>query len=162
IGPGPRGSGPSLFARPCRSRGRRSRNCTPLAPSKPNASSTRSLADNCMTTDALRDFGRRSFEHFQRLHHAVRSSARREAWARRLRLREVTIAALSLAILSLCGYVEYRTSVIQSHVLPLLASRLTWSLGPGASAEIHFPRGGPFDVARGYSEIPLYRHRLAR
>jgi membrane peptidoglycan carboxypeptidase len=132
-----------------------------------------------MTTHALHELGRRSVARFQRIPFAVQSLLRDQHPAASLdtrgrrsrahlielahrRMRWLAFAAVLLVAFLVGLFAEYRTSFIQSHVLPMLASRLTWTLGPGASTEIQFPRGGPFDVARGYVEIPIYRHRLAK
>ncbi|HKA24954.1 MAG TPA: transglycosylase domain-containing protein, partial [Candidatus Eisenbacteria bacterium] len=65
----------------------------------------------------------------------------------------------ALAVFTLCAH-ELRTATFQSRFFPLLASRLTWQLGPGESPAIRFPETGPFDVTRGYSRIPEFRSRL--
>lgn len=55
---------------------------------------------------------------------------------------------------------EWHTAFLQSRLFPLLASKLTWQVGPGESPSIRFPQSGPFDVSRGYSRIPDFGARL--
>jgi membrane peptidoglycan carboxypeptidase len=55
---------------------------------------------------------------------------------------------------------EVRSSWIQSRVLVAWNARLSHWVEPGASAEIVFPSGGPWDRGRGYSEVPRFQERL--
>src|SRR5580700_7714291 len=63
--------------------------------------------------------------------------------------------ATGLALISLiaCGAVEAKTSFLQSMLFTRVASELTYDIRPGPSAAIAFPRGGPEDNRRGYSDL---------
>src|SRR5439155_20185287 len=49
---------------------------------------------------------------------------------------------------------------LQSRLLSAWASRLSWTMAPGASAAIVVPENGPLDQQRGYSLLPEFRRRL--
>src|SRR5437868_333011 len=51
--------------------------------------------------------------------------------------------------------VEARTSFAQSFAFSRWASSLTYEVGQGPSNRINFPRGGPDDKRRGYSDLPV-------
>jgi membrane peptidoglycan carboxypeptidase len=98
----------------------------------------------------------------------------RKSWAERLRRgaqgwvgsglrgwpesRQVVLVCAA-AFVALLAY-ELRTSALQSQVMSMLASRLTWQIAPGPSERLVVPREGPFDIVRGYTRIPDFRHRL--
>jgi len=58
------------------------------------------------------------------------------------------------------GWSEFRTSAVEAWLLPRLAARLTWSVRPGTSHGIVFPRSGPLDHGRGYDALPDFSRRL--
>lgn len=55
---------------------------------------------------------------------------------------------------------EVRTSAVQSWVWSHYARQMTYTLGQGPSADIVFPKSGPFDLRRGYAQLPAFRQRL--
>ncbi len=55
---------------------------------------------------------------------------------------------------------EMRTSAVQSWMLSYIAGRMTYSVEPGPSTRIDFPKEGPFDEVRGYTRIPDFEERL--
>ena len=55
---------------------------------------------------------------------------------------------------------ELRTSALQSRLLSAWASRLSYTIEPGPSPRIVFPKGGPFDERLGFTRLPLFRERL--
>jgi membrane peptidoglycan carboxypeptidase len=67
---------------------------------------------------------------------------------------------LLVAALACLGYVEARTSALQARLFARWAASLSWEVQPGPSPRIAFPRGGPFDVARGYSRLEEFSRRL--
>ena len=71
----------------------------------------------------------------------------------------VLLAAL-LIVLSLLIGDEAQTSRRQAAWLSGLAPELRYTLGPGPSPDIRFPQGGPFDVRRGYAQLPEMLRRL--
>ena len=67
---------------------------------------------------------------------------------------------LIVAFLVGCAIVEVRTSLIQSWIFTSLNLRINYSLKEGRSADIAFPKSGPFDQQRGYVRLPLFQERL--
>jgi len=62
-----------------------------------------------------------------------------------------------LALILIAGVAaEGRTSFLQSLFLARMAGALTYGIQPGPSDDIRFPRGGPDDKRRGYSDLPGY------
>lgn len=49
---------------------------------------------------------------------------------------------------------ELRTSWLQSRLLTAVARRMTFSVAPGLSAAIRYPRAAPYDERLGYSRLP--------
>src|SRR5881296_2599119 len=49
---------------------------------------------------------------------------------------------------------EARTSALESRLLSGVATRLSYTVEPGPSERIVFPREGPFDERRGYTRLP--------
>ncbi len=73
--------------------------------------------------------------------------------------------ATALAVLALIGWsiaAEIRTSYLQSRVFSALARQMTYTVEPGASRTIIFPRGGPYDQRLGYAELPRFIGALGR
>src|SRR5262245_17171550 len=58
------------------------------------------------------------------------------------------------------AWAEVRTSYLQSAYFSRVASGLTYDLAAGPSNDILFPKGGPDDKRRGYSEMPRYLEAL--
>jgi membrane peptidoglycan carboxypeptidase len=61
---------------------------------------------------------------------------------------------------ALLVHYETRTSALESRMAALVASNLTYSVQPGPSAQIVFPKHGPFDIEHGYTRIPEFQARL--
>ena len=73
--------------------------------------------------------------------------------------RFLRLAVLSGFLIAAVAF-ELRSSVVQSRLLSFVSSRLTYTVGSGASPRIVFPRNGPFDVRHGYARIPGFERRL--
>src|SRR5436190_11146160 len=58
------------------------------------------------------------------------------------------------------GLYEARTSALQARFFSSIARRLTYQVTAGASSRIVFPESGPFNEARGYSQIPHFAQEL--
>src|SRR5262245_60298710 len=67
-----------------------------------------------------------------------------------------------VAVLALVGIWEVRTSSLQSRVLSGFASTLTYTVEKGASSRIVFPRSGPLDERRGYTQLGDFSKRLEK
>jgi membrane peptidoglycan carboxypeptidase len=65
-------------------------------------------------------------------------------------------AAIVISLITL----EIRTSWVQSWVLASAASKLTYTLTPGASPTIQYREPGPYDQRLGYSSMPVLLPRL--
>jgi membrane peptidoglycan carboxypeptidase len=64
---------------------------------------------------------------------------------------------LLVILLVLLGWgirTEMRESYLQSLVFSILGREMTFAPAPGASREIRFPTGGPYDERLGYAELP--------
>src|SRR5256885_4677358 len=71
--------------------------------------------------------------------------------------------AAALAALSLLGWglaTEARTSYLQSGLLSRWAADMKFSVRPGPSEEIRFPKWGPYDERRGYAQLPSFTEAL--
>jgi len=55
---------------------------------------------------------------------------------------------------------EARTSAIEARLFTAMAARLSYKVAPGPSTRIVFPQSGPFNEARGYSDIPVFSRHL--
>lgn len=63
-------------------------------------------------------------------------------------------------VLLLALYQESRNHFYQSAFWHWYASKLTYTVKPGAAAKITFPAAGPFDQRFGYSSLPLWQDSL--
>ncbi len=70
------------------------------------------------------------------------------------------LLALVASVLATLLVAEARTSRFQSQELSRYAAQLGWSVMPGRSERILFPRHGPFDERLGYTRIPAFQSRL--
>src|SRR5438105_1462836 len=84
----------------------------------------------------------------------------RPSWRPALRWKKTPLAALAVLLLVPLAAWELRTSTWQARYLSRFAKSLGYSVQPGPSASIHFPRSGPFDERLGYTRIPDYVERL--
>ena len=85
-------------------------------------------------------------------------------WSRWL-LRVVAVLrwVVVFAALFLLGWglaTEARTSYLQSRLLSRWAAEMKFSVQPGPSEEIRFPRSGPYDERRGYVQLPSFIEAL--
>ncbi len=93
---------------------------------------------------------------------------RRQARDRSRLFGHIVIAlrwATALAVLALLGWgiaAEIRTSFLQSRIFSALARNMTFSVEPGASDTILFPKGGPYDQRLGYAELPRFIDALGQ
>ena len=55
---------------------------------------------------------------------------------------------------------EMHTSALQSQVFAYCSKKMTYTVGPGPSDSVVFPRGGPWDERLGYSRIPEFSRLL--
>jgi membrane peptidoglycan carboxypeptidase len=85
-------------------------------------------------------------------------------WSRwLLRIVAVLRWAVVFAALFLLGWglaTEARTSYLQSRLLSRWAAEMKFSVQPGPSEEIRFPRSGPYDERRGYAQLPSFIESL--
>jgi membrane peptidoglycan carboxypeptidase len=70
-------------------------------------------------------------------------------------LRWVAVAAL-LGLLTWGIAIETRTSFLQSVLLSRLTRHMSFSVAPGPSDTIVFPKYGPYDERLGYAEMPRF------
>src|SRR5262245_42347460 len=86
-------------------------------------------------------------------------------WKRRQRKRRISAnprwyAVAIIPILVATGLYETHTSALQARVFSAIARRLTYQVTAGPSSRIVFPESGPFNDARGYSQIPRFSKGL--
>jgi membrane peptidoglycan carboxypeptidase len=81
---------------------------------------------------------------------------RRRPWLR------VLLATSVLLLLALIGALlwELRHARLQSQWIHRHASTLTWTVEPGPTQAVHYPREGPFDKRMGYAYLPAMLGRL--
>ncbi len=84
-----------------------------------------------------------------------------DAHVRRLRKLQLWMRGIFFFILLLAviGY-ELRTSYFQASFLPKYAEKLTYSVTPGPSRDIVFPKQGPFNERRGYTRLSEFQRIL--
>ncbi|WP_333608080.1 hypothetical protein [Arsukibacterium sp.] len=70
------------------------------------------------------------------------------------------LCALLLALLLLAGFMEYRSSYLQSLFWHNLAQGLSYQLLSGQTEAVHYPEAGPFDQRAGYSLLADWLPRL--
>ena len=77
------------------------------------------------------------------------------------------IAAFRWSILAGCaillvwaGLTEMRTSYLEAWLFPRLARRMSFTVEPGMSRAIQFPKHGPYDARLGYAELPRFAGAL--
>ncbi len=79
---------------------------------------------------------------------------------RRSRLRTVLLLFAAGAVLGTGVAWESHTSRLQARALSRIAERASYTLEPGRSRAIAFPRFGPYDERLGYTRLPEYVRRL--
>jgi membrane peptidoglycan carboxypeptidase len=87
--------------------------------------------------------------------HEIRGMRESRGWLSRWPLW-ITIPAV---IIGLVVY-EARTSALESRILSAYAKRVSYTVEPGVSPSIIFPKAGPFDIRSGYTLIPDFVRRL--
>ena len=78
--------------------------------------------------------------------------SRSAIWAERLALW--TLRLICLALIGWGAILEARTSFVQSILFARATEGMSFALAPGSSAEIRFPRAGPYDERLGYTQLP--------
>jgi membrane peptidoglycan carboxypeptidase len=64
------------------------------------------------------------------------------------------------AVLGALVLYELQTSAWEAEQFSRWAARVQYAVVPGRSPQVAFPHGGPFDVRRGYSQLPIFQARL--
>lgn len=64
------------------------------------------------------------------------------------------------AVLGALVLYELQTSALEAELLSRWAARATYTVGDGPSPRVAFPSAGPFDVRRGYAQLPSFQSRL--
>ena len=67
---------------------------------------------------------------------------------------------LALLLITGAAVHELNTSSLQSRILTSYSASLDYSVEPGPSGSIVYPKSGPFDVRRGYNRMPEFTERL--
>src|SRR5579883_2945472 len=73
-------------------------------------------------------------------------------WSERLALWSLRL--ICLALLAWGVMLEARTSFVQSILFSRATAGMSFTLAAGASSEIRFPKGGPYDERLGYVRLP--------
>jgi membrane peptidoglycan carboxypeptidase len=68
--------------------------------------------------------------------------------------------ALTGIVLVAGVFYELETSALQSRIFPYVAKQATYTIAAGVSPDIVFPKKGPYDLRRGYSQIAEFQKRL--
>lgn len=76
------------------------------------------------------------------------------------RMRRKGALAILLLSVGLLAVTEAKFSWIAAHVFAAEAARTHFQLAPGPSRSIAYPRAGPYDRERGYSDLPTLLERL--
>jgi hypothetical protein len=72
--------------------------------------------------------------------------------------------AAALGVCFLLGWgitTEVRTSYLQSRLLSRWAADMKFTVRPGPSEDIRFPRSGPYDERLGYAQLPAFIEALS-
>jgi len=64
------------------------------------------------------------------------------------------------AVLGALVLYELQTSALEAELLSRWAARATYTVGDGPSPRVAFPSAGPFDVRRGYTQLPSFQSQL--
>jgi membrane peptidoglycan carboxypeptidase len=78
-------------------------------------------------------------------------------------IARATVGLLEMALGAVVGALvlyELQTSAGEAELFSRWAARVRYATAPGPSPRIAFPHDGPFDVRRGYSQLPIFRSRL--
>jgi membrane peptidoglycan carboxypeptidase len=81
-----------------------------------------------------------------------------------LRVAAMLRWAAALAVCFLLGWgiaTEVRTSYLQSRLLSRWAADMKFTVQPGPSEDIRFPRSGPYDERLGYARLPSFIEALS-
>jgi membrane peptidoglycan carboxypeptidase len=78
----------------------------------------------------------------------------------RRRLKIWLWVSVLLFLIVALGFLEIKTSILQSWIFTRTNERLSFDLVAGRSSSIRYPRAAPLDDRRGYSKIPAFQARL--
>ncbi|MGE5179443.1 MAG: transglycosylase domain-containing protein [Bacteroidota bacterium] len=70
-------------------------------------------------------------------------------------------AAVAIGVI-LFAHWEISTAALESRLFSTLAARMSYTVAPGKSPSIAFPKSGPFDKRLGYSRVPDFAKRLEK
>ena len=87
-------------------------------------------------------------------HHGTISDP--EPWQTQLVSKRVLVAIALAGVVGL----ELQTSWLQSKIFAAAARRITYSVEPGPSPSIRYPRAAPYDQRLGYAKLPEFLPRL--
>lgn len=76
--------------------------------------------------------------------------------------KRIGVGILSAGLFGVALVIEVHTSWLQSKILSTTARVSTFTLQPGPSPNIRWPRSGPYERRLGYTDLPALVHRLAR
>ncbi len=74
--------------------------------------------------------------------------------------RNVALTLLGVILGVLLGLEMHSWLETESRLLAIIARRVTFSMGQGASDAIQYSGSGPYDVRLGYSRLPAFLHQL--
>ncbi len=77
-----------------------------------------------------------------------------------LRISLAALVLMALVVLGLLLAQEMRTSDYQARFFADLASKASYTAGPGPSPSIRFPQSAPYDDRLGYAELPVFFSKL--
>ena len=77
----------------------------------------------------------------------------------RLYVKMLLTFLLVLALVLTITY-EIRTSTLEAFLFSWFSKSTTWKVQAGESKSIAFPVDGPFDISRGYTDLPNFQQRL--
>ena len=90
----------------------------------------------------------------------TRSTANAEGGKSSSRRRQLMVLFALGATLGIGAAWESHTSHLQARALSRIAERATYTIEPGPSRSIAYPRFGPYDERLGYTRLPDYVRRL--
>lgn len=82
------------------------------------------------------------------------------AWLRNKLVQRIAFGILAAVIIVTAVVLELKDSWIESMVFRAADRHISYSLGDGQSASIHYPEDGPYDWQLGYARIPAFLPRL--
>ncbi|MFH2013332.1 MAG: transglycosylase domain-containing protein [Pseudomonadota bacterium] len=73
---------------------------------------------------------------------------------------KVLSTLLFVSVLVLMIVYEMRTSTLEAYLFSWCSKNATWEVQEGESKAIVYPVDGPFDISRGYTQLPNFQKRL--